>query len=51
MAGRILILRPTSLSEFAERWESSYDLIVASLSNINYSKQNQANYILELHEN
>lgn len=29
MAGRILILRPTSLSEFAERWESSYDLIVA----------------------
>lgn len=45
MAGRILILRPTSLSEFAERCEFPHDLIVVILSNNNDGKQNQKNDI------
>lgn len=36
MAGRILILRPTSLSEFAERCEFPHELIVVILSNSMY---------------
>jgi hypothetical protein len=51
MAGRILILRPTSLSEFAERCEFLYDLTVAILSNRNYGNQNQDNDIWEVYEN
>lgn len=45
MAGRILILRPTSLSEFAERCEFPDDITVIIICNGKDCKQNQQNDI------